>query len=232
MTKRYDDLTGQRFGRLVVLEEAGRRNRHPVWRCRCDCGGEHITAGVSLRAGLTKSCGCLRSGKTKTRAYAVWVGMVRRCTKSTDGSYSAYGGRGIKVCSRWMTFENFQADMGEPQPGMQIDRIDNNGHYEPGNCRWATRTEQARNKRNNRLITSDSVTLTLAEWAERAGVTPDTIAQRLRKGWPIGLAVSAPPVKGGRAKAAVGAALRSGNLEQLSHDGREADRGQPGRRAA
>ena len=174
---------------MAMSRDGGRR-----WLCRCDCGNEVSVATGSLRCGETQSCGCLRREITgqrtrthglsrKSGTYAVWVGMRDRCFCVTDTSYHRYGGRGITVCERWSSFENFLADMGERPPGMTIDRIDNNGPYSPENCRWATNLEQSRNKRTSILITVGSETLCLSEWADRTGIDYWTLHGRIRRGW-------------------------------------------------
>ena len=195
------DLSGQRFGRLVALdyERAGKRT---YWRCMCDSGTEHRVETNNLRRGKSRSCGCLgaelasernsthhRSG---TQLYRAWASMKRRCNVPACNSYPDYGGRGITVCERWETsFESFMADMGEPPTAEHsIDRIDVNGNYEPGNCRWATNKQQSRNKRNNRLFSHEGRTATLIEWAETSGVPLITIRKRLQSGVNFATAIS------------------------------------------
>jgi hypothetical protein len=131
-------------------------------------------------------------GKT-TREYNTWNGMRARCLTPTSARYADYGGRGITVCQRWMVYENFLADMGrKPTPDHSLDRIDNDKGYEPGNCRWATRKEQCRNRRSGRLLTLRGETLTVAEWAERSGVDERRVRDRLGDGWDADEAVFTP----------------------------------------
>ena len=190
------DLTGQRFGRLVAEEVVGRRHRERLWRCRCDCGSEKTVVAGGLRSGRTQSCGCMSAelasnrlithGMNRTPLYRRWCLMISRVANPNIRQWADYGGRGITVCDRWREFENFAKDMGSTfSPELQLDRIDNDGPYSPENCRWATRTEQARNKRNNRRIEVNGVTLTLVEWSERLGIDQDNISNRLRRGWKV-----------------------------------------------
>jgi hypothetical protein len=141
--------------------------------------------------GNTRHGHASRSGKSAT--WLTWASMIRRCTMPSQDSYPLYGGRGIVVCERWQTFENFLADMGEKPAGTSIERIDSDGNYEPSNCRWATMKEQQRNRRGNRHITNAGLTMTAAEWAERTGLPSSAIRSRLDKlGWPVERALTEP----------------------------------------
>ena len=176
---------GDKFGRFTVLglvKIADGRNKA---RCECECGNIKIVWPCLLKNGQTQSCGCFqreRASSAKkthghtvngkpTTAYRTWVNMLTRCNNPKATHYAEYGARGIRVCDRWMMFENFLTDMGEPPPGLKIDRIDNNGNYEPTNCRWANQSDQCRNRRSNRaVIRSDGVRFpTLAEAAQSVG---------------------------------------------------------------
>lgn len=152
------DLTGQRFGYLVVAYQFGvDKKGRAEWRCKCDCGNICTVKSHNLRRGGTKSCGCYRRknsaemsrthSMTRTPTYLTWVSMLQRCENPNATGYEYYGEIGIKVCEEWHSFENFIADMGERPKGRTLDRKNGFGHYEPGNCRWATKQEQAINKR-------------------------------------------------------------------------------------
>ena len=193
------DLTGKRFGRLIALNFSHRdSNSIAFWNCICDCGNNKISSACGLRAGAIKSCGCLHLEKTRlnglnsrthgmtgTPEYGVWIGMRRRCLEKNHRDYRRYGGRGIKVCKRWLnSFENFLNDIG-PRPSINhsIERKNNAGNYEPGNCVWATRKEQCSNRRSNRFLTIDSITRTIKQWSIETGIKRQTISFRLKNGW-------------------------------------------------
>src|SRR5262249_16960599 len=153
------DLTRRRFGRWMVLALHLERDQygHVLWSCRCDCGTERIVRGDTLRGGISTSCGCFLPEAAKkhrtthgmfgTRVYKIWHGMLQRCTNPNNSGYANYGGRGITVCEEWLSFENFYADVGDPPPGLSLDRTNNNGNYEPTNWGWATPLMQTRNRR-------------------------------------------------------------------------------------
>ena len=185
----FVDLRGQRFGRLTVLLACdSRRSGSVEWLCRCTCGREFVRCtgdiNQSIKRGNEPSCGqCKKHDWVGTPTYHSWSGMVSRCTNPNGPNWEQYGGRGIKVCERWKVFINFLEDMGPCPPGLTIERIDNDGDYVPGNCCWATRKAQSRNRRGNRVFTIDGVTKTLNEWAVTYGVDRRLIAQRLKDGW-------------------------------------------------
>lgn len=191
---------GTKNGKLTILAAVYKDNT-PAWECSCDCGNIHIVKDGDLRH--TKSCGCHRKeigklnhtthGMTKTNIYSVWRSMIRRCYEKSNESYKNYGGRGIKVCERWRnSFECFLQDMGEPEKGLTLDRIDNNGDYEPSNCRWVDMKTQANNRRSNVFI--EGVGLTQA--AEDSGHSIQCISHRVYKmGMSIHEAMSTPKLR-------------------------------------
>jgi hypothetical protein len=200
MADTYSITPGIQFNYLTFLSDAGRANGRKIGQFRCVCGQEKILIVREVTSGKTKSCGCFRRSKTiagntkhghakRNRAspeYVCWAGMIVRCEDPKADRYARYGGRGITVCARWHTFENFLADMGiKPSPEHSIERNNANGHYEPGNCRWATRTEQANNTARNRFIEHMGRRQTVVQWARELGILDKTIYERLRKGWPM-----------------------------------------------
>jgi len=192
-------LIGQRFGMLVVTEFVGRHGNAWQWRCICDCGNTKVATADNLRYGSPDSCGC-RSGRkkhghgNKHPLYESWRKMRHRCSNQKIYLYERYGGRGIAVCDRWQhDFAAFVLDMGpKPSAKHSIDRINNNGDYEPGNCRWATRTQQARNTSYNHLITFMGRSMCVSEAAEIAGLPSASVIKRLRRGWPVDRALTQP----------------------------------------
>lgn len=196
------DLTGRTFGKLTVIRREGTRKRRqgtqPTWLCNCECGKTAVVGGVELRHGLTKSCGCLQRphGMFGTPEYKAWTSMKGRCENPRARQYKNYGARGISVAERWrVSFATFLADMGRrPTSKHSIDRINNDGNYEPGNCRWATKTQQARNTRVSRVLSAGGTSATIPEWAERTGIGASAIRERLRRGWSperaVGISVS------------------------------------------
>lgn len=209
------DLVGQRFGRLVVKEFAGRDRWYvALWLCLCDCGNNRIVNDANLKTGHTQSCGCYRKQKISeihtihgaakrnkpTRTYNIFYDMLKRCYNPKYSRYKDYGGRGIYVCDEWRSFpvfrDWFESHVAE---GQQLDRIDNNGPYAPWNCRGATREEQARNTRRNINITWEGETLCLKDWAEKLKINVETLRARIRLlNWPIEKALTTPAMNRGR----------------------------------
>lgn len=197
----HKNLTGKRFGRLEVICRVGTGpGRSALWECRCDCGRIIKTTAHSLRICGTKSCGCLQKetvraimtkhGMYQSATYGIWEGVISRCNNPNNHAYNYYGGRGITVCDRWKSFENFLIDMGERPGRKTIDRINVNGDYEPGNCRWASMKEQRRNCRNTVFYEFNGQKKILPDWAEEFGINMGTVKSRLTRGWTLDRALT------------------------------------------
>lgn len=193
------DLTGQRFGRLTVIGFAEIRNQKSYWKCKCDCENIKIINSYSLKSGKTKSCGCLRKettkkrgkrnikhNKTNTRLYRIWTGMKSRCYYNKNIEYKNYGGRGITICDEWldnfMNFYNWAINNGYDDK-LTIDRMNNNGDYEPQNCRWVNMKKQENNRHNNRIIKYKRKTYTLSELSDLLKIPSATLKWRLDNNW-------------------------------------------------
>lgn len=195
---------GEVYGRITVLKHAGSDGHYTQYECRCDGphedGQPHFftVAGVHLKNGSVVSCGCRREELRRTIAkhavkthglsshplYTIWNGMMQRCYNPKESGYPDYGQRGITVCQSWHDVKNFIADMGGTyKPGLSIDRRDNDGGYSPSNCRWVSRMVQANNMRSNVLIEIDGRKASIAVWARRFGINPQTVYARIRAGW-------------------------------------------------
>jgi hypothetical protein len=209
MGKRID-ITGQRFYNLIAMEPTGACDvkKNVLWLCKCDCGNTTIVPTCRLIHGRTKSCGCRRSeaaswirfkhGYYKDPVYDVWKQMKLRCNNPTNTQYFNYGGRGISVCDRWIeSFENFYEDMGKAPDGMSLDRIDNSGDYSLENCRWATRLDQANNRRTNIYVTIFGVTKSFKDICREFDFNYTlSVARYGRYGWNILSALLVPNLQG------------------------------------
>lgn len=210
MTTRVD-LTGKRFGGLTVSGfhgVTGGRSRHYKWSCLCDCGATHVVDASHLKTGHVRSCGCKRNelfslaksthgatrGDKPTVEYTTWQSMIARCSNPKSKGFARYGGAGVTVCDRWATsFAAFIADMGPRPTGHSIDRIDNAKGYEPSNCRWATTTEQVRNRALTFMVDWVGRTLPLAAACEEAELPYHSVWQRInRLGWTVSRSLSEP----------------------------------------
>lgn len=199
--RRILDLSGERFGWLVAIkyhssyEDYRGRLRHK-WECQCDCGNTKVVKSGVLIKGDSLSCGCVAARKESrvinyhkmsgTKAYNSWTKMMERCLNPESRSYKWYGGRGILICERWADFRKFYADMGDPpSPIHSIGRIDNDGNYEPSNCRWETPSQQGKNKRGIVWLTIGNKTQTIRQWSAEYGISENVVSSRKSRGWPL-----------------------------------------------
>ena len=205
---RTENLVGKRFTKLTVVERVQKPNRatehHAYWNCLCDCGKFHIVRSSDLKSGSVQSCGCLQietatiHGMRHDPIYFTWCSMKQRCYNPNDEKYPDYGGRGIVVCDRWRdSFEAFYEDVSKlpdfKREGYTINRIDNDGNYEPDNVEWADDKTQANNKRNNHLLTYNGKTQTIAQWADELGINQHTLYSRiLTYHWTVERALTTP----------------------------------------
>jgi hypothetical protein len=203
------DRTGIRYGRLVALRLAGKQGHRLLWECQCDCGKKSVHLGEALSAGITKSCGCQKlrgliernqrsatHGMTNTPEFNTWQGIKQRCYWPRYSQFHRYGGRGITVCDRWLGkggFENFLTDMGKrPTRFHQLDRVNNDGNYEPGNCRWATPKEQADNRSTTVMLVAFGRKQAVGKWSKEFGIPSFTVINRIKSGWPVEKALTQP----------------------------------------
>lgn len=198
-SSRYEDISRQRFGRLTVLSVEGRNGRKAiVWKCICECGNVHFATTWSLKGGSVSSCGCYKiernlvakrvhghASRQGTTEYRSWQSLKSRCCNPSSPYFSDYGGRGITVCDQWKdSFLTFLADMGrKPTPKHTIERKNNDGNYEPGNCKWATVVEQANNRRSSKFIVVGGVRMTISQCSRQYGIKMKTLWDRLQAGW-------------------------------------------------
>ena len=212
--KTREDLTGQKFGRLTVLEFSHRGNfRQSFWKCQCNCGNIVFVRAGQLKFGTTKSCGCLQKEKVSklnfkhgmkdTKIHNSWRGMRERCINKNHNHYKSYGGRGITVCDEWndidngfINFYNWAMNNGYEE-GLTIERIDVNGNYEPSNCKWVTNTEQANNKRNTIYLKYNNKTQSLLDWCKELNLDYTLVRSRIKEyNWSIEKAFTTEKWKG------------------------------------
>ena len=206
---RYKDIKGMKFGRLIVVEYYGAdKHKNALWECQCDCGNTSIAKTHNLMKGATRSCGCLQKEKAtkhlldistthglskdskgkNTRLFRIWMGIKNRCSNSNLREYPKYGGRGIKICDKWLNdykaFHDWSIQNGYSEK-LSIDRIDNDGNYEPSNCRWVDEKTQANNRSSSKIYEINGVKRTLAEWVKEYNCSYPTAYERLKRGWSL-----------------------------------------------
>jgi hypothetical protein len=205
---RFRDLSGERFGRLLVLQKNGYNKHHQLyWLCECDCGNRKNVLGCVLSRGDTNSCGCLHKermteifkthGKAGSSIYAIWRSMIQRCYDKNCDVYYRYGGRGINVCNKWQTFEGFYEDMGDKPKGKSLERLDNDGDYCPENVIWADAKTQANNRRSNVILEHNGKKQTMQQWCDELDLKIGTVWARLNV---YGYSVAKALTPGWRAK--------------------------------
>lgn len=201
---KHQDLTGKRFGKLLVVEECQKRGKFNMieWLCVCDCGGKTVATTSALKSGHKKSCGCINSGlySNNKRLYNVWRGMINRCENPKSNRYHRYGGRGICVCDEWHEFSSFLEwaldngyDPNAKRGQCTIDRVDLDGYYCPENCRWVDNKTQMSRVSTNRYVEVDGKPVCLTEAARMVGISIDTVKSRLRRGWSVEDAIFIAP---------------------------------------
>lgn len=192
------DLTDFEINNIKVISLAGIGNDHRSrWNCLCHCGKNFVATGTEIKRGRVKSCGCLQrriNGLYRSRLYRIHHCMMSRCYLPKHSSYSRYGGRGISVCEEWHDFMNFYnwAMSNGYDDKLTIDRIDNNGNYEPNNCRWVTRMEQSNNISRNRILEYGGKCMTISEWSRELGIDKNTFYKRIKSGWSVKRAITEP----------------------------------------
>jgi len=209
LSMRRLDLKGQKFNRLTVLEYSHNEGAKVMWKCRCDCGNITFVSSSNLRCNRTKSCGCFKleefskrftkHNQRHTKLYEIWKGIKNRCLNPNHSSFHNYGGRGITICDEWkndfVSFYNWSMQNGYIESVTTIDRINNDGNYEPSNCRWTDRKTQANNTRTNHYITYQNQTLTLKQWSEKINISYSCLLSRLKHNWSIEKALTTPAKK-------------------------------------
>lgn len=189
-------MIGKLCGQLTIIGQATDQGKQKRYLCLCSCGNTKTVQHSHLHSGHTKSCGCLKTksiidrltthGHSFSTTYKAWQNMKIRCNNKSHKSWPDYGGRGITVCGCWSrSFKSFLTDMGQKPDGMELDRINNDGNYEQGNCRWTTHSINTRNRRSNVLITFNGTTLTLIEWSEKTGISFKALRHRIARGWTV-----------------------------------------------
>lgn len=195
---KFQNLSGQKFGKLTVLKRIKNKGHNPHFLCLCECGNLKECDSYMLKYGKITSCGCdskqkriiahTKHNETKTRLYNIWQQMKQRCYNEKSISFIYYGQKNITICNEWkydyLNFRNWAMNNGYKE-NLTLDRIDTKGNYCPENCRWISNAKQQRNKNNNRFLTFKNKTLCVAEWSEKTGIKSQTIYQRLRRNWTI-----------------------------------------------